>query len=249
FRDEWSRKKWPSILARIGILSGFAGLVLSGSRSVWLALPVIALVYIASRTEKLRIRYLLQALGILALLMVALYQLPFVKHRWVEAANELRDYTASESVDDPARVSSLGARFEMWRAALQIIADNPMLGVGPGGYQTTVTAYYHQGGWSLDMTKRNGPHNQYLSAWASRGIAGLVTTVLIMAAPWFYCLSIRRNSEFEDIRQLALACMMFIMIFAITGLSDDSLDKKPLIVLYFTTLALLLGQIRHRSRY
>lgn len=247
FRDEWSQKKLPRLLARLGILAAFLALIMTGSRSVWLAVPVIGILYLVSRVDQFKISYALKVSAIVLVSSVLLYQLPFVKDRWNEAIDEFHEYKISESVDDPARVSSLGARLEMWRAARLMIMENPMLGVGTGGFQTTATRYYEQGGWSIDITHRNGPHNQYLNSWASRGIVGLTVSVLILLAPFLYCMHVRRDSPFQDIRQLALACMMVVVIFAVAGLSDDSLEKKPLIILYLTTVTLLLGQIRHRS--
>ena len=248
FRDDWGQKKWPRFLARAGLLAAFAALIMTGSRSVWLALPAVGLLYLFTRSHQFRTAYVLKVTALVFLASVALLQLPFIKDRWDEAVDEFQSYQSSESADDPARTTSLGARLEMWRAANQMIIDNPLLGVGTGGFQTTAKAYYEAGGWSHDLATRNGPHNQYLNAWASRGIGGLVVSILLLLAPFLYCLRVRKESQFDDVRQLALACMMIAVIFAVTGLSEDVLEKKPLIILYVTSMTLLLGQIRHRSR-
>ncbi len=244
--DEWSQKRILGLLAKFSLAAAVIALIMTGSRSVWLALPVIGILYMASRTEKVNMRYAFRMIAIVLASTVLLYQLPPVKDRWNEAIQEFHDYQLSESVDDPARLSSLGARLEMWRAARLMILDNPVLGVGTGGFQITATKYYENGGWSNDLPTRNGPHNQYLNSWASRGIIGLIATVLILVGPFIYCLRVRKESSFQDVRQLALACMMIVVIFAISGLSEDTLEKKPLIILYLTSLTVMLGQIRHR---
>lgn len=249
YRDFWSHRPGAAWLARLAILGGLAGMVMSGSRGVWLALPVMAVIYLISRRhDRLRIRHILQAVGAVMIACVLLYQIPYVKARWHEAATEYSGYMASEEASDPVRLTSLGNRLEMWRAAWQMILDNPLLGVGPGGYQVKVTQWVEEGGWSERLETRNGPHNQYLQAWSARGIVGLISTVLLMLAPVVYVIAVRRRHPALDIRALSLAVMMIVTVFAVTGLSDDSLQKKPLIVFYCTWMALLLGQVRHRTQ-
>lgn len=247
FRSQWRKDRTTNLIAWVSISAAIAALIMTGSRSVWLAAPVVGALYLVSNTEKLQFKYAIKVCVLIIIASTLLYQLPPVKNRWNEAIQELQDYQISESVEDPVRISSLGARLEMWRAARLMIMDNPILGVGTGGYQVTATQYYNDGGWSKDITKRNGPHNQYLNSWASRGIFGLAITLLILGGPLVYCLQLRKNSKLEEVRALALACIMIIAVFAVSGLSEDTLEKKPLIILYLTTLTLLLGQIRHRS--
>ncbi|MDO6461571.1 O-antigen ligase family protein [Granulosicoccaceae sp. 1_MG-2023] len=249
YHDFWSQRPGAAWLARLAILGALGGLLMSGSRSVWLALPPMVVIYLVSRRhDRLRIRHVLKAVGAVLLACVLLYQLPFVNQRWHEAAAEYSGYMASENANDPVRGTSLGNRLEMWRAALRMIAENPLLGVGPGGYQVTATRYVEEGGWAPRLQTRNGPHNQYLQAWAARGLPGLLSTVLLMLAPVVYVISLRRRHPALDLRALSLSVMMIVTVFAVTGLSDDSLQKKPLIVFYCTWLALLLGQARHRTQ-
>ena len=249
YRDFWSKRPGAAWLARLAIVAGLAAMVMSGSRSVWLALPFMAVVYLVSRRhDRLRIRHVLQASGAVLVACLLLYQIPYVKDRWVEASGEYSGYMASEAASDPVRATSLGNRLEMWRAAWQMILENPLLGVGPGGYQVTASKWVEQGDWAPRLSTRNGPHNQYLQAWSARGILGLFTTVLLMLAPVVYVAMVRRRHPALDIRALSLAVMMIALVFAVTGLSDDSLQKKPLIVFYCTWMALLLGQVRHRTQ-
>ena len=64
-------------------------------------------------------------------------------------------------------------RNDIWRATLRTIADNPVFGVGIGGYWIAVTAYHNAPG---TMTPQEA-HNDYLELLASGGIVGSAIVV------------------------------------------------------------------------
>jgi hypothetical protein len=80
---------------------------------------------------------------------------------------------------------SLLYRFEYWQATLQMIADHPWLGCGPGNFQQYYTLY------KLPEASETiaDPHNFLLEVWATVGTLG----VLAFAA--FLVLSIWRGME------------------------------------------------------
>ncbi len=249
FRDEWCLKKIPTILARIGLLAALVSLFIGKSQGAIPAALVAGMIYTVSRFEQIRIRHFLQILATLLLLCSALYQIPAVNESWNNAILGSKSAATQASGSEISHQPALFERMKMWRIASQLISENFILGIGPGGYQLELENFNKQSAGSKALPLYSGPHNQYLNAWLSRGILGLITLILLLLLPWLYCWRVRMRTEFQDIRQLTLAVMMIVAIFAVKGLSEDVLDDKNAIILFVTTLALLLGQIRHRSRY
>ena len=70
-------------------------------------------------------------------------------------------------------VGNAESRILIWRAALDIIADNPVLGVGPGTFEEAHRHYqqyvaWHAGALWIDT------HNSFLRVWSETGTIGLV---------------------------------------------------------------------------
>ncbi|HBR99266.1 MAG TPA: hypothetical protein DD979_18090 [Gammaproteobacteria bacterium] len=238
FRDDWSLKRLPRMLARLGILAALAAIWLRGDDRVWLALPMVLGLYLLSRRAWRSVLVPIVLLTLMAVAVFLMTQLPVLQARWAAMPATTSESAPAAWVTQP----------QLWQAAWTIIREQPLLGVGAGGFQTAMQSLVDGGNWPQALLGYVGPHNQYLQAWASHGIGGLVTVVLLILAPFLYCLRVLRASAYRDVRQVALAGMMVSAIFAVLCFVDDALATKSMILLYLITLALLLGQIRQRSR-
>lgn len=76
-------------------------------------------------------------------------------------------------------------RIEIWRATWQLIKDNPIAGVGFGGYWAAIPAYHDASGmWTPEQA-----HNDYLELLASGGLIGAAL------GTWFVVALIRSARE------------------------------------------------------
>lgn len=69
---------------------------------------------------------------------------------------------------------SLLQRLEFWKAAIQIIKNNWIIGVGAGDVQHAFDAIYQKQHSKLLPENRHRAHNQFLTSWVSSGIIGFV---------------------------------------------------------------------------
>jgi O-antigen ligase len=61
-------------------------------------------------------------------------------------------------------------RLGIWRATIQLIQENPVVGVGFGAYATAIPKYVaHGGGWRMEQA-----HNEYLEILANGGVIALL---------------------------------------------------------------------------
>lgn len=246
FRDTWAEKPWPRNVARLGLLSGLTALFLSYSFSIWPAFVLIVIMYVLSRVKRLKIRHILQILVALIFVSFVLYQLPAVSKACGKLMADYLAYTQSEELADASHNTDIGIMLENWRAAFAMIKDSPLLGVGPGGYEAMIAQFVDKGGWAESINGVKGPNNVYLSAFATRGVFGFITTVLLMLAPLLYCHRIRRRVDDEEVRQYAFAAVLVVSVFFVAGFSIDILETKSLLLIYCAVIAILIGQIRQR---
>ena len=142
-------------------------------------------------------------------------------------------------------VTSVGKRFEMWRAAWKLFLDHPFLGVGTGAYQQQTEDLISQGRIASFVGNYDHPHNDYFDALASRGILGFLTLLALLLIP------VRRflhstASEDRILHALGLAGVLTVTGFAIYGLTDTVFLHSIMITWYVIYVALFYALIETR---
>lgn len=146
---------------------GLAAIGLSFTRAAWIGLPVgfAVVVMIASRRRWLNFKMVIAVVAVAAIGLVAL--LPKMM---------LRVSSDYSSTGAGATVDSFDERMGLNLIALNVIAHNPILGVGPGAYSHEFKAYVPVGlnQWLYTV------HNVYLLWAAEIGIPGGVAFISII---------------------------------------------------------------------
>jgi O-antigen ligase len=138
--------------------------------------------------------------------------------------------------------TSLGGRFEMWRAAWRLFLKHPWLGVGTGAFQANTLQLISLGIIAPFAGIYDHPHNDYLDALSSRGIIGFVVLLAVFMLPaWFFMKTMRSQ---EQVRHaIGLAGILTVSGFAIYALTDTIFLHSMMItwyVIYMTLFCALL---------
>jgi len=209
----------------------FLGLALTFSRAglIILAVTVLLVWYNVARQ-----RGFLLLIGSISMICVLAYVLP--NAFWKRAESIV---PAIQRQQD-----TFGTRVRLWRVALRMIEDRPVVGVGPGNF---VAAYprYARGG---DQRLQNlPPHNTYVGVSAETGLVGGTLFVLIIAFSLMRAhraVSAGRATARSDLETLGVAAEVSLLVFLIGGLSGDSEGLKC--VWMFFGLAVAAGQMAER---
>jgi hypothetical protein len=78
----------------------------------------------------------------------------------------------------PEASKSFGYRIQYWQSTLRMIADHPMVGCGPGNFQSTYTQYM------LPEASEEiaDPHNFVMEVWATAGTPALVALLAVLGS-------------------------------------------------------------------
>ena len=237
------RMPWLALLL-VGALMGILGSLFSGSRGGWVGFPFVLLVLYQGYGRYLSAMFkgsVLVGLVASALLMYLLPQTG-VEARFHEALNDVSLYVSGES-----QVTSLGARFEMWKGGLQLILEKPFIGWGDNGYQTGMQALVDKGVVHPVVTQYGHPHNEFINAWAKRGLVGLVVLLALYLIPMKFFARQLDSSDFE-LRSLALAGVLLSVAYIDFGLSQAFLSHNSGVMMYAFMLAVLWGSFSVRTR-
>lgn len=230
------RAAWMTLLL-LGALFGMLGSLMSGSRGGWIGLPVIGYVLYRGYASQLSAFVKIAALGAILVLVTTAYTLPqtSVQHRVQSAINDIHQYISGDERD-----TSLGLRFEMWRGASQLIVERPLLGWGELGYHNALIILGEEGEISPVAAQFDHAHNEFIDAFAKRGVVGLAVLLLLYIIPLKMFASGLLHSDLR-IRALAVAGTLLPVAYIDFGLSQAFLTHNSGVMFYAFWLAVFWG--------
>jgi O-antigen ligase len=163
-------------------------------------------------TKNKKVFFITVAAAAVACVVVYLF-IPFVQARINLIASDIARFSKGETV------TSLGARFLMWKAALMMFLSNPLIGVGTGDYVPTMISYIKSGQMPEFLLEFNQPHNMYLFTLATNGLLGLAALLYIFYRALRFALPIMKGNEGE--RLFAFVAAATAVHFMIAGLTDS----------------------------
>jgi O-antigen ligase len=119
----------------------------------------------------------------------------------------------------------------MLRNTIEVIRDNPVLGVGTGGFGK---AYADLANRTGDTLTKN-PHNEFLMIIAQFGLAGFVVLVCVFATQWWA--AARLPVRFE---QTAARALVITMVVA-SVLSSTLIDHAEGVFFVYMSALLFAG--------
>lgn len=195
-------------LALTAAALGGVALGLSFSSGAWLALAAAAAILALDRQHRALVAALLTGLVAGALLLSVAAQ---------SEGSRLRTPVAGMQGSTVEGVGS--GRLVLWRHALQLSAEHPLLGVGAGAFPTAVekvrVRYQRAGGDRTKPARRS--HSVYLDLLAETG----PLSVLLFVLP----LAIALGSGWRERDRVVLALVAFILVSAAT---DSLLHQRSL---------------------
>lgn len=154
----------PLVIAMIGVIS--LAIVLTYSRGALLGLSVAAVWLIA--TERRRIPLLVAGAIASALAAIVFVQASPESTFRLEQGLFAKQKVAAENVD---------TRLTAWTTAIELTADHPLLGIGPGNFRT----YFPEAaGIPAGVETAGVVHNAYLDVAVELGVVGLALFLLYL---------------------------------------------------------------------
>lgn len=172
---------------------------------------VMSLLFLVFAWQRLSWRGLAGGVVVLVAFWAAVYQLsPMVQERVRFTMVQLNDkFGAEKKRNDDARL-------EFYEHSLKIIAENPLVGTGTGGF---LHAYH-------EIARRNGvpvthdPHSEYLLLAVQLGVLGPVGLLALFGATWWSSFRLPKADRFLAqglVMSLAAGCLVNSLMYGFTG--------------------------------
>jgi len=221
-------KPWPHFATGLKVLafglSVWATWV-SQTRSSWMLLPILALVFLLGLRGWSRRHKAYCALAVSAALVVSAAGLWHFGSRMQAVKTDLQDFTTSADRD-----SSLGIRLQLWRASIEMFKKSPVVGVGPSNFRKELAELEKRGVVSREVVEGYGePHNDLLAALSGYGLLGLLSILALYLVPAYIFLR-RLASNDRVIRvgaQLGLLFCLGYCAFSLTEMMFRNMRSVP----------------------
>lgn len=228
-------------VALAGALMGLATVIFSESRNTWITLAVLSVVFALYLARSIPLWKRLVVVGGLLLVLSASYLLPTVKKHVDDTVTNINAYFASDDYRDDSRLSNIGIRMELWKTGWKIFLEDPVLGVGVGGFQVMAKENSERYQVNDVVHRFKYVHNQYLAALATRGIPGLILFLLVMLMPIYIAMTAK--SDARDSSVVRLSIILICLTYLIGCLAEDHFEGKSAIMFTGVMLPLLLARI------
>lgn len=231
----------PPLLIPLAIIGGTVAAILSGTRSAWVALPLMALLAL-QMPGRLRLpRRPLVLAGVLILLVAVLIG-QRIWGRVAEGVFEVLAYQADPAATS-ARETSLGLRLLSWQWGWEQFLAHPLLGLGMANFRDAVAAAVAAGVLPPILVNFGGLHNLFIDHLTTTGLLG----TLAMLAFWIGMVGVfagQRRALDPDKRLFATWGLMLLLgefVFANVG----SMFASSLGALTFTVMLAVFAAGAH----
>jgi len=231
------RNRRQALLCGAGALAGVLASLLTGTRGGWIALVPAAVVLLRHlRALDSRPVRILLAAG--AALLASAWLVPVfgVQARFAQGVMDIRTWYEGGSV-----WTNVGSRLELWKGALMLIREHPLLGLDFGACRARLAAFAHEG--LLDPMVLSLPHlhNDGLQVLATGGAVGFVVWAAILAAPLlFFSRQIGAGTRAPQFA-VALAGMLVVLGYLSFGLTEVIFWSMKGSLFYALMVFLLMG--------
>lgn len=158
----------------------------------------------------------------------------YLHKRTYELINEYDDFLNARNING----HSLTMRLYFWQAAVQVIQHHFWFGTGTGDVQAALNEEYIRSKSPLSADWYKRPHNQFLTAFVSLGIIGVVLFLLSIIYP----VVLLKN-------YLPILFWPFFILSTISFLTEDTLETQAGISFYaiFNALFISIGYFKKQQ--
>lgn len=220
--------RWPRAETAVKVLA-FVLCVwatwLSETRSSWMLLPILALVFLLGLRGWSRRHKAYCALGLSVALLVSATAIWHFSSRMHAVVTDLQSFSTSADRD-----TSFGIRLQLWYASLIMFKRSPIVGVGPSKFREQLTELEQYGVVSKEVVDGYGePHNDLLAALSGYGLLGLLSILALYLVPAYIFLR-RLASDDRVIRigaQMGLLFCLGYCAFSLTEMMFRNMRSVP----------------------
>jgi O-antigen ligase len=192
----WAMTGWGKIWRYVAITLGFVALMLTYSRTLWVALPIGMVLWFALHVGRFGKKALFATVLVALVGGALLFQLPSV-HERIMVPGAIRE------------------RADLWEANLSFFKSRPWTGVGLK-HNEELSGYYLMDKYKTDSVFQGHAHNNFLDVLSSLGIVGAGAFL----AWWIFLISLVVRGRSRDDGFFAKGLLAAFLVYHVNGLTQ-----------------------------
>jgi O-antigen ligase len=235
--------KWPTLYKLIGFATGVYLSIASGSRTGWLALPIIALLWLYYDHAKLSFLTKIMTVIGTTVLVISIYLFSSNIHQRVnDTVTDLKNY--QWHTNKPNDIDTVGPRISFARMAIFLLEKKPLSGWGDGGFESVINdpALNFSKLETKKIALEAGFHNDITANMVRSGIWGLIATVALFLMPAVFFMRNLR-SKYKNQGDVAFLALAFLTCQFVSSLSMEIFNLRYSASFFGLMIAVFCGQI------
>ena len=194
----------------IGALLITTILIVLARKGIIIVTFLVFLVYVLKNKKKKSLMY--YGIGSVILIAIA-YSIPEIRNRFLEFIGTFINSTHQKS-------GSTSIRLEIYKCVASTISQSPVFGYGIGDVKAALITCYDEN-YNMFKGKFFNAHNQYLSAWLSAGIFGILALLSLVV------FNIKLAIKKQDFVHIAILIILFT-----TLMTENVLERQNGVMLF-----------------
>lgn len=225
----------------VAVLMGICAMILSGTRSSWLAGIAVFFIAMFFYLDRYSIsRRLLVSLALLGGIAILSSAVPMVQKRIDHMIEIVTPYLKGEDQTD---YNSLRERVELWKLGLQIGMDNKVFGYGPGYTKKTIRDYTQRYPRFAALSELNHLHNQFIQTFAMTGLVGVISLLVMVGCHFWLFAKYLPKRYSTEVRSLALAGILMLVSYLIYSIAAIPFIGRHHLMMYGFASATIWGSL------
>lgn len=219
------------------------GVIFSYTRAAWLSL--VGALFVAFVIHwRIHIKYLLSVAAFTLFILFNLQTeiLQKLEKNRQDSSGDLSEHV--ESMSNVATDASNVERLNRWNAALDMFAERPVFGHGPGTYSFLYAPYQHSSLLTIISTNfgdGGNAHSEYFGPLAETGVLGLVTFLIVVFMFYYVSIPLYYKLKEQSLKLLNLGAILGITTYLIHGFLNNFLDTDKASVPFWGCMAIVVA--------
>jgi tetratricopeptide (TPR) repeat protein len=210
---------------------GVTGLLILNTRSTYVGLLIIAIIFIATTLyfkSKENKKAILSQIAYLIIPVVIGY---FIANLFLDTAVQMQDTqggygTVTKRIGDITVASEENSRLRLWKNAIDYAIKHPLLGCGYGNWKLASIPYeiFH----TTELFVPYHAHNDFFEMFADLGVLGGISFALLFLLVPIATFSIWKNKSFTHLHLAATILLMAVTCYAVDAFLNFPAERTAM---------------------
>ena len=245
-----NNKLLGKLLAAFVLVMGVTGLLVLNTRSTYVGLIIIAIIFIATTLyfkSKENKKAILSQIAFLIIPIVIGY---FIANVFLDTAVQMQDTqglygSITKRIGDITLASEENSRLRLWENAIDYSIKHPLIGCGYGNWKLASIPYtiFH----TTDLYVDYHAHNDFFEMFADLGVLGGISFALLFLLVLIATFSIWKNKSFNHLHLAATILFMSITCYAVDAFLNFPAERTAMQSILAITAALIFIPLSYQQ--